>query len=155
MDATNSAEIKTEFDNLAYVPGERIRGTVSWRLSSVPKAAALRLFYYTEGKGTQDVEIVEDFGFDAPTATEEREFDFELPQGPYSFSGKLISLIWALELEIIDDGPVERLIFTLSPTGEEVNLYRHAHEDMPDYGVLRFGKKKTQGNSLRDRLANE
>ncbi len=141
------AEIRTEFDNRAFVPGETVRGTVAWRVTETPRTASLRLFCYTEGRGTQDVEIVETRDFDAPTSSEERSFEFVLPAGPYSFSGKLVSLLWALELVVGDNGPVERIEIVLSPTAEEIDLYRHAHEDMPEYNTISFGKKKERRRS--------
>ncbi|MCB1230503.1 MAG: hypothetical protein KDN19_09570 [Verrucomicrobiae bacterium] len=141
MESSDQAEIRTEFDNRAFVPGETLRGIVSWRVAETPREVSLRLFCYTEGRGTQDVEIVETKTFDAPVTTEEREFEFELPEGPYSFSGKLVSLIWALELVVGEDGPVERVEIVVSPTAEEIDLYRHAHPDMPKYNTIEFGKK--------------
>lgn len=142
MESTDYAEIRTEFDNRAYVPGEIMRGEVSWRVNETPKSVALRLFYHTEGRGTRDVEVVETREFDAPTSVERRAFEFVLPSGPYSFSGKLVSLIWALELVVGEDGPVESLTFVLSPTAEEIDLHRHAHADMPKYNTIDLNRKK-------------
>jgi hypothetical protein len=45
-----------------------------------------------------------------------------LPLAPYSFSGKLISLIWGLELVLEPSQETARFEFTLSPTGEEIML---------------------------------
>ena len=59
MESSDQAEIRTEFDNRAFVPGETLRGIVSWRVAETPREVSLRLFCYTEGRGTQDVEIVE------------------------------------------------------------------------------------------------
>jgi hypothetical protein len=140
----DSAKISTELDNLAYTPGESLRGTVAWRCAARPATVALRLFYYTSGKGTQDVCVVEERVFDAPSETDQRTYEFQLPDGPWSFSGKLVSLIWALELEV-DLGPdhlVERLDFTLSPTGEEILLHAHAHAEMPAYSDIAIGSWK-------------
>lgn len=142
MESTDRAEIQTGFDNRAYVPGETLRGTASWQMGETPPSVVLRLFFHTEGRGTQDVEVVATREFDAPTSVERRSFEFVLPEGPYSFSGKLISLIWALELVVGDDGPVERLTFVLSPTAEEIDLHRHARPEMPEYQTMKLGGKK-------------
>ena len=138
-------EISTELDNLAFVPGDRVRGRVSWTSDEPepPESVDLRLFYYTAGKGTRDVEIVDRHRFERPGLSGEQEFSFQLPEGPYSFSGKLVSLIWALELQL-DDGPSERLEITLSPTGEEIDLYAHDDGDLPEYSNFVIGKKKKQ-----------
>jgi len=106
----------------SYKPGETIRGRVTWQLDAAPQSAELRLFWYTSGKGTQDVENVGSVAFDAPQMTDERSFSLALPRQPYSFSGKLISLIWALELIVEPGSNVERQQFTMSPTGTEVVL---------------------------------
>jgi hypothetical protein len=49
-----------------------------------------------------------------------------LPEGPYSFSGKLISLIWALELACSPGSETVRREITVSPTGHEIVLGEHS-----------------------------
>src|SRR6185369_15538212 len=88
----------------AFRPGERLEGVAGWRLEAPPTSAEVRLFYYTRGKGTQDVEVAGRQRFETPQASEGRPFTFELPDEPFSFSGQLISLIWALEL-VLEPGP--------------------------------------------------
>lgn len=143
------ATIRTELDNVAFVPGETLRGTVGWQVKDTPPAVTLRMFHYTEGRGTQDVEIIEEKIFDHPHSSGEEAFEFSLPAGPYSFSGKLVSLIWALELMIGESGLVERMVFVLSPTGEEINLYRHARDEMPEYASFQFGGGKKRRKAGR------
>ena len=140
----DTARISTELDNLAYTPGENIRGTVAWQCASRAAAVALRLFYHTSGRGTQDVCVVDERAFEAPSETDEQPYEFTLPDGPWSFSGKLVSLIWSLELEIDlgADQLVERLDFTLSPTGQEILLHAHAHDAMPAYTDFALGSRK-------------
>jgi len=106
----------------AFTPGEPLAGRVSWRGVDQPSSAELRLFWYTSGKGTQDVGIVETLTFAAPRPDDGRDFTLPLPREPYSFSGHLISVVWALELLIEPGGYVERREFVLSPTGKEVVL---------------------------------
>jgi len=101
-------------------PGEPLSGRVTWRVERQPTAAELRLFWYTSGKGTEDVGVVETLSFAAPRPEDHRDFTLPLPREPYSFSGRLISLIWAIELIVEPGGHVERQEFVLSPTGKEV-----------------------------------
>lgn len=115
--------IETRDHQTQFHPGEEIVGTASWLLDQPPEAVELRLFWYTRGKGTDEVNIVETVRFDHPAQEERRPFRVTLPQSPYSFSGKLISLIWALELVALPSEDAERLDITLSPTGEEVVLH--------------------------------
>ena len=55
---------------------------------------------------------------------ETRTFSLDLPRGPCSFSGKLVSLIWALELVLQPSGEAGRTRITIGPQGREVNLVR-------------------------------
>jgi hypothetical protein len=113
-------EISTDAGRLAFHPGEELRGTASWSLETPPTKVELRLFWRTEGKGSQDVGVVETLSFDGAAPEERRDFRLRLPPGPYSFSGKLISLIWALELVAEPGADAGRLDITLSPTGREI-----------------------------------
>jgi hypothetical protein len=106
----------------SYRPGETVHGTARWELESQPSRVEVRLFWYTQGKGTQDVEIVQTAPWDHPSSAQAGEFDFHLPHAPYSFSGKLVSVLWALEAVSDPPGEVARAEITVSPTGEEVVL---------------------------------
>jgi hypothetical protein len=99
-----------------------VEGTAKWLLSEAPQTVELRLFWYTKGKGTQDIEIVESVPFEHPQLEDARPFRVTLPASPYSFSGKLISLLWALELVAKPGEQSVRVEITMSPTGEEVVL---------------------------------
>ena len=77
---------------------------------------------YTSGKGTSDIGIVTTQSFDHPVAIDERPFHFVAPPEPYSFSGKLISLLWALELVIEPDSVAERQEIVIAPQGKEILL---------------------------------
>jgi hypothetical protein len=118
----STLRIATQHDRRNFQPGEEVSGAVSWTVQKVPKSAELRLFWYTEGKGTRDVSVVAQQQFFDAKPSDERSFQFTLPQAPYSFSGKLVSLIWALELVIEPGDHAERIEITVSPTGEEILL---------------------------------
>ncbi len=105
-----------------YRPGETIGGRVTWQVDEAPQSAELRLFWYTSGKGTQDVENIDTVVFETPRMNDDRTFSLTLPRQPYSFSGKLISLVWALELIVEPGSNVERQEFVMSASGEEVVL---------------------------------
>jgi hypothetical protein len=107
-----------------YKPGETIGGRVTWQVDEAPQSAELRLFWYTSGKGTQDVGNVDSVVFQTPQMNDDRTFSVTLPRQPYSFSGKLISVVWALELIVEPGSNVERQEFVMSATGEEVVLTR-------------------------------
>ena len=51
----STLKIGTSENKTQYRPGEEIAGRALWILDEPPKAVEVRLFWYTEGKGTQDV----------------------------------------------------------------------------------------------------
>jgi hypothetical protein len=120
----STLKIGTYEERIQFRPGEAISGRILWLLDEPEKAesADVRLFWYTEGKGSRDVEVVDTAAFDVAGRHGEVEFAFTAPPSPYSFSGKLISLRWALELVMLPTDDTERLPITISPTGDEVSL---------------------------------
>jgi hypothetical protein len=118
-------QIHLRDDKTNFLPCETVEGTIQWNLDTNPRFLELSLFWYTAGKGTRDVGVVNSLKFDAPGAYGQKEFAFDLSDGPYSFSGKLISLIWAVELTCSPGGESVRQEFVLSPTGHEVLLDVH------------------------------
>ena len=108
----------------AFSPRDRVAGEVSWHLDAPPKSAELRLLWYTAGRGLEDIGIVETIPFTTPQAGETRSFSFTLPDGPYSFSGALITLSWALELAIDPDGRTESVDIAVAPGGQPISLPR-------------------------------
>lgn len=114
----NRLDIQSDFD--AYFPGGELQAEVSWELDRDPAAVELRLVWNTSGKGDRDLKVVHAVRFDAPSARDRREVTITLPWGPYSFSGKLISLIWALELVVLPANLSVRKELTMGPDAREV-----------------------------------
>lgn len=113
--------IETTGRKLAFRPGEACEGSVSWELDEPPESVELRLFWYSEGKEEQDVEVVASQSFElAPRG--EGSFRFEIPAGPLSFTGALIKLAWALELVVEPGEETARLPILVSTVGREIRL---------------------------------
>lgn len=109
----------------AFSPRQEVQGTVSWRFAAPPARVELRLLWYTEGKGERDLSVVQVLPFEAPGAIDRRPFRLELPPGPYTFSGRLVSLRWALEAvaEVPESGDRStRVAIVVAPEGREVRL---------------------------------
>ncbi len=117
-------QVETVDGTTSFRPGETVEGTVRWQLPEPPEGVELRLFWSTEGKGDQDLQVVETVPFADPAAQDRRAFRIRLPEGPYSFSGKLITLNWALEAVAQPGEEAGSLAITVSPTGEEIRLHR-------------------------------
>ncbi|MFH1730529.1 MAG: hypothetical protein ABIF82_02620 [Planctomycetota bacterium] len=129
----STLKIGTYENKTNYRPGEEVAGRALWILDEPPKAVEVRLFWYTEGKGTQDVELIDSVRFDAPLPRDQKDFRFTLPAEPYSFSGKLISLIWALELVALPSDETERLPITVSPAGCEILLHQGEEIELGEF----------------------
>ncbi len=114
--------IETRDGVTAFLPGETVEGTVGWHFDAPARSVEVRLLWYTEGKGDQDVGVVSSVPLANPGADEIRPFQIRLPAGPYSFSGRLISLVWALEAVAEPGSRAERLPITVSPTRQEILL---------------------------------
>ena len=125
-----------------YLPGDSISGRVAWTLDAEPEALELRLFWHTSGKGTEDVEIVDDLRIEAVGSSGERSFSFRLPLGPYSFSGSLITLAWSLELMAFPGGEIERVELVVAPTPVELRLESLDREPLGHTFNLNLGPKK-------------
>jgi hypothetical protein len=139
----NDLRIDLDGDRRWYLPGDTVTGRAVWRLDADPEAVELRLFWHTRGKGTEDVEVVDQLRTEAAGAAGERAFAFRLPLGPYSFSGTLITLSWALELVALPGGELERVELVVAPTPVEVRLVSLGRE--PRGLSLHFGRPKGAG----------
>lgn len=109
-------------DRTAFRPGEGIEGAVGWELSKTVDAIEVRLFWHTRGKGSEDVEIVDRVRFDRPSQAEARPFRFAAPEQPYSFSGKLISVMWAVEIVVLPGEESSRKDIIIAPEAQEIVL---------------------------------
>lgn len=104
-----------------FEPGDTIDIIAEWQLESLVAMIEVRLIWYTRGKGDPEIRVVESQQVDKPQQSEVRGFTFTLPTSPYSFSGKLISLTWAIEL-IVTEEQTTRFDIVMAPGGKEITL---------------------------------
>ncbi|MDP6524289.1 MAG: hypothetical protein QGH15_08700 [Kiritimatiellia bacterium] len=119
----NKVSIEIEGGRTSYAPGEEIRGTATWELEKEPRSVVVNLLWYTRGKGTRDAAISEGAEVENPDAGNSCDFSFAAPAAPYSFSGRLVSLIWAVELVTEKPGKNTRQEIMISPKGSEIKIY--------------------------------
>src|SRR5262245_43430530 len=100
----NSLHVEPLDGRTAFEPGQSIEVQARWEFDEPPQAVELRLVWSTRGKGEADLGVAQTVRFENPSASESRQCTLELPESPYSFSGKLISLIWTIELEAEPSG---------------------------------------------------
>jgi hypothetical protein len=118
----STLSVETTDGRTAFEPGEEIEVELQWELEEAPQAIELRLVWNTSGKGTTDVEVARAEQIEEPSATGRVRKTLQLPRSPYSFSGKLVAIIWALELVALPKEESTRLEITIGPGGEEVRL---------------------------------
>ena len=121
--------IQLDDDRTGFEPGETIPALIDWSLPGQPDSIELRVVWNTVGKGTTDVGIEHAIMIDSPNQSDSRRVDVPLPKAPYSFSGKLVSLVWALELVVSPSGESYRQEITIAPGGSEVELRRSSEQD--------------------------
>jgi hypothetical protein len=51
-----------------------LEGKATWQLDQAPAKMFLRLFWFTRGKGTEDIEVISETVFDHPLAAESLAF---------------------------------------------------------------------------------
>lgn len=109
-------------DRTSFAPGQPIQGQVRWQLDQAPAWIELRLFWYTQGKGTQDVEVAVRQRYENPQMSDTKAFTMTAPAQPPSCSGRLVSVCWALELVSSDDQHVPRIDLVIGPGAREIQL---------------------------------
>ncbi len=114
--------IEVEYNNTEYTPGESISGKLLWNGESKKqgKKVSLHLLYCTEGKSSEKSEVIEVLEF--PLEQKSAAFSFVLPDGPYSFKGKNLSLNWYLEAALPVGKVSTNYQFTLTHNGKEIIL---------------------------------
>lgn len=111
-------------ESAAYRPGDRIEGMVRWS-EEQGTSLEVRLIWFTQGKGDRDFELKEVFKASSFGPAGSERFQFTAPHRPQSFSGKLISLQWAIETIVFPNESSARMDLTISNSGEEINLLTH------------------------------
>ena len=113
-------EVTLDENKHNYLPGEVVRGTVEWQFERDVRAIEIRLIWKTTGKGDSDTGMVDSIVIEKPGGYRKTPFELRFPAGPYSFSGKLISIYW--RLEVVTNPTTETVVRSLamSPTGREI-----------------------------------
>lgn len=115
--------VRIHLDRNELEPGSELTGTVEWdTVNQQPDLLLISLLWYTEGKGTEDSATVDQQEIPSPMISGRQAFSFRLPREPWSFSGTLISLIWAVEAKLEGTGLFESASFISAPEGREVRL---------------------------------
>lgn len=98
-------------------PGEVLRGSVRWTALEPPRLLVAQLVWRTEGKGDQDTAVAARQEWPAPGPAGTEEFALTVPPGPLSYHGKLISVLWVLEVATERPDSLHQTEITVSPAG--------------------------------------
>ena len=116
--------ITTPENLTSFDPGTELEVICGWEFDEAPSSLELRLVWSTTGRGDRDLKVVSSTIINDVDHRGEKTVLITLPWGPYSFSGKLISLIWGLELVAFPSKDSTRTEITIAPRGEEVLLHK-------------------------------
>ena len=129
-------EIKLEDTFPAFEPGMLIRGSAAWQAFPGTGVLEVNLLWHTEGKGDRDAGIAASHTYEVTQRQGDVAFQFTAPAFPYSFSGRLISLLWKVEgvlgngkessaLSLFSgslDSAVAQVPLLIAPGGKEIEL---------------------------------
>ncbi len=107
-------------------PGGTVRARVAWHLDRPAEELVARLLWYTEGRGARDVGVVAEKPLDGSRLDGEAEVELPVPEGPYSFEGRLITLRWVVEIAVEPGGASEQAPLVVAPTPAPVQLHTGA-----------------------------
>ncbi|MFP4351900.1 MAG: hypothetical protein ACLFRP_00390 [Puniceicoccaceae bacterium] len=114
----------------AIRPGTAFEGDILWDLETAPRALRLRLGWWTSGRGDRDEHVVAEREWASPAAIGKESFSLAVPEAVVpSFSGRLISVEWGLQLSargIRLDDEIESVI--VSPLLREIDISAETYE---------------------------
>lgn len=122
-----SNQIRIQLDETRLNPGGTLTGKVGWEVEKLPRKAAVRLFWRTSGKGTEDLKVVDEIEVPQPARQQLFDFSFQLPLEPYSFQGRLLSITWGVEVVVDKQNELAELV--IAPEGIARDLAAFASDD--------------------------
>ena len=108
----------------AFEPGETIEALCVWQAEAgeALDRLELRVFWRTKGRGDTDVRVVKGHGIEDPERSGSMTVEIELPASPYSFTSKLITMQWGLELVAFPTEESKSRRLVIAPEGQPVEL---------------------------------
>lgn len=122
----NTKPVLIEVDRINIAAGSTISGVVKWQSIEQSEPLELRLSWHTEGRGTMDRKIIYQQALPIVTHLQSHRFSIKAPEGPYSFTGRLIELIWTISCVSKKGKVLDSTQLYLSRDGRAVELYELA-----------------------------
>ncbi len=116
-----------DFPPGAFAPGDLIEGSIQWELSWPVEQMNIALLFESKGKGTPQCEVCDTMELEHLSNRGERRFELATPEWPWSFSGRLLSLVWMVSLTATGhkEEREHSLPVVISPTRSEMDLYAY------------------------------
>ena len=109
--------INASLEQTEIIAGETLSGTLIWQASDSSNTpqnnVSVSIRWYTEGRGTTNHETVQELLLDPDRLISSQRsplsFSFQIPHdGPITYNGSLICVIWELEVSIQMPGLLRR-----------------------------------------------
>src|SRR5262249_13116359 len=116
----------------AYRPGDTISGTLIRTADQPPQRILIRLFWFTSAIAQRQIGLIATKIINNPKPNDSTNFEFQLPEGPWSFSGTITGLDWAIEAIMFPSRFHTRVPFSFGPMGQRTSLYPRDEEVSTD-----------------------
>ncbi len=119
--------LATEGNQARFEPGEVVGIQTRWDFESPPDAIEVRLVWHIERLSEEKpswIVIPDKSRIENPDAQGDHACQMALPEMPFSFSGKLISLRWGVEVVALPFLEATRLDISVSPDRRSVMLHQ-------------------------------
>lgn len=127
-------------------PFETVAGRVSWSLDKEPRGLELRLFWFTRGYGSEESKTLASLPL-GDAARGERDFSFELPDQPWSVKGRMVTIIWALEVVAEKSGGLALEEIVVAPERRVIELPEVADSKFGG-AAARWAKRMKRNGSM-------
>lgn len=113
--------ISLSLEERAFLPGEVVNANVSWepKKNKGPEFIVIKLLWFTEGKGEKDLQIVAEQKIEHPAPSGNQSFHLSLPNFPWSYEGKILSIKWCIEAAT-EKGLASQIEIVCAPQKERI-----------------------------------
>lgn len=118
-------EVEIDASRTAFEPGDTVTGSASWDLPGPPSSLDVCLVWIAKGAGaTQQDGVAARVPIEGAGSRDTRTFALLAPDGPYSYTGKLLTISWAVELQAEPGGRSARTELVIAPGGHALEPAR-------------------------------
>lgn len=120
-----SVDVRLTDQLRAWKPGEALDVEIRWASEEPIEEVEVRLLWRTQGRGDEEDGVVASERWPALGTSGDRDLQFRLPAGPWSYEGELLTIRWYVDAALWPSGEHAEAQITLSPTGEALEPILH------------------------------